>query len=77
MLYIVCELYMTSQHLIILLISGNSLSLAWLAYCSNILNIPVSIPVIAINIVTDLIKALLGNISVNIFQRATLEAMSQ
>jgi hypothetical protein len=29
------------------------------------------------NIVTDLIKALPGNSSVNTFQRATIEAMSQ
>jgi hypothetical protein len=28
-------------------------------------------------IVTDLIKALLGNSSVNTFQRATIQAMSQ
>jgi hypothetical protein len=77
MLYVVYGLSMMSQNLIMLLISKNSLSLTWVTYFSNILNIPVSILDIAINIVTDLIKALLGNISVNTFERETIEAMSQ
>jgi hypothetical protein len=49
-LCVIYLLYLTFRQLVILTVSGNSLSLTSYSYWSNFLNVPISIPAISNNI---------------------------